>query len=192
MGILEVFRTNPIVAAVRDVTHLDDALAAPAAAIFMLTGELLTLRTVVQQARAAGKPIFFHLDLVRGLSSDKAGIDYLSQEVKPDGVITTKGHVVELAKDSGLVTIQRIFALDSLAVQTGISLVKQTRPDFVEILPGIVPRIIPLVVKETRVPVIAGGLIHNRADIDIILKAGAVAVSASKREVWYINYTRSG
>ena len=53
------------------------------------------------------------------------------------------------------------------------------KPDFVEILPGILPRIITEISTQTPVPIIAGGLLRDKADVIAAMRAGAAAVSTS-------------
>ncbi|MCR4397750.1 MAG: glycerol-3-phosphate responsive antiterminator [Firmicutes bacterium] len=184
MGLLDLLRGNPIIAAVREPQVLDYALRQDVGAIFMLCGEISDLRKYVARCEAASKPVFIHLELVSGLSSDQAGMKYLAGEVKPDGIITTKVHQVALAMKERLLAIQRLFMLDTLALRTGVSTAKAAKPDAVEVLPAVVPKAIATVAAELSCPVIAGGLIGSMEDIKAALAAGAVAVSLSKRELW--------
>jgi len=180
----EVIKENPIIAAVRDMSSLPAALKSRVSAIFLLCGEICSLGEAVAAGHRAGKPIFLHIDLVEGLGRDKAAIKYLAQEVKPDGIITTRSHLIRYAKDYKLYTIQRIFVLDSLSLKTGIANVKETEPDALECLPGIMPRVLNRLARELSQPVIAGGLIRSREEIEAILAAGAVAVSLSEQTLW--------
>ena len=63
---------------------------------------------------------------------------------------------------------------------------EQTRPDFIEILPGLMPRIISNLKKEVGHRVIAGGLISQKEDILNALDAGATAISTTNSELWYM------
>ena len=178
----EVIKENPIIAAVRDMSSLPAALKSRVSAIFLLCGEICSLGEAVAAGRRAGKPIFLHIDLVEGLGRDKAAIKYLAQEVKPDGIITTRSHLIRYAKDYKLYTIQRIFVC-SLSLKKGIANVKET-DDALECLPGIMPRVLNRLARELSQPVIAGGLIRSREEIEAILAAGAVAVSLSEQTLW--------
>ncbi|MGE5484310.1 MAG: glycerol-3-phosphate responsive antiterminator [Ignavibacteriales bacterium] len=184
MGLVHLLKGNPIIAAVRETQMLDTALKQNVGAIFMLCGEISDLKGIVSKCKAASKPVFIHLELVSGLSGDQAGMKYLAREVQPDGIITTKAHQVTLGVKEGLLTIQRLFALDSLAVKTGVSTAKSAKPDAVEVLPAVVPRAIAMVVSQLNCPVIAGGLIGTTEDIRAALAAGAIAVSLSKSQLW--------
>ena len=57
-------------------------------------------------------------------------------------------------------------------------------PDFVEILPGILSRIITEISTQTPVPIIAGGVLRDKADVIAAMRAGAAAVSASAPSLW--------
>ncbi len=41
------------------------------------------------------KKIFLHVDLIQGLKSDEYATEYLSQEIKPFGLISTKVNVIQ-------------------------------------------------------------------------------------------------
>jgi glycerol uptake operon antiterminator len=51
-------------------------------------------------------------------------------------------------------------------------------------MPGILPRVIAHISRQTSVPVIAGGLIQTASDIEKILASGAIAASVSRCELW--------
>lgn len=180
----EAVQKNPVIAAVREMSLLPAALKSRACAIFVLCGDICTIADAVAAAKKAHKPIFLHLDLLEGLGRDKAAIKFLAREIGPDGIITTRSHLIKYAQKYGLFTVQRVFVLDSLSLKTGISNVKSTGPDAVECLPGILPTVIARFVKEVNLPVIAGGLIRSREEIRASLSVGAVAVSLSAQELW--------
>lgn len=187
-GLREVvaeLRRNPIIPAVRDRGDLPLALRAPAPVVFLLAGHLLTLRGVVAEARQARKAVFVHLDLVEGISKDVHGLRYLSREVRPTGIITTRTPLIAAAREEGLMTVQRIFLLDSAAVSTGIEMARAARPDVIEVLPGVLPRTTRQIIDQTGLPVIAGGLLETIELCLQSLRAGAVAVSTSARSLWF-------
>ena len=177
-------RANPIIAAVRDVGDLDQALTATVRTVFLLTGDINNVADCVRSARSAGKGIYLHLDLLEGLGKDKAAVRFLAEEARPDGIITTRSNLIQAAKKEGLYTIQRIFILDSLSIETGIANVRATLPDAVECLPGILPRVFGELVKELPLPIIAGGLIKYPEEIREVLQAGVKAVSVSNKKLW--------
>lgn len=175
---------NPIIAAVNDVTKLDKAINSPCEIIFLLTGSIFNLEDIVNKVKEKGKAIYIHIDLLDGFSRDITALKYINKNIKPDGIITTKSNLIKAAKDLNMFTIQRLFILDSLSLDTGISSIKSTRPDAVEILPGIMNKITKLIHNETKIPVITGGLILDKEDVIQSLKAGAIGISTSEEEIW--------
>lgn len=175
---------NPIIAAVNAPAKLERAIASPAEVIFLLGGSIFNLEEMVSRVTAADKEIYLHLDLLEGLARDAAAMRYIGERVRPHGVITTKSSLVKIAKTLDLFVIERIFILDSLSLETAIKSIHANRPDAVEILPGIIPKVIRRVSRETRATIIAGGLISDKEDVIECLKAGASAVSSSDEATW--------
>lgn len=62
--------------------------------------------------------------------------------------------------------------------------VRVSKPDMIEIMPGVIYKIIRNLKEELNIPIIAGGLIETQAEIDQALKEGAFAVSTSKKSFW--------
>ena len=129
------------------------------------------------------------MDLIDGIAPDQAGIRFIARYLKPDGVISTKPSALRYARAEGLITIQRIFLMDSASLENGIRLVSQLSPDYVEILPGLVPKAIAYLSASLKQPVIAGGMITEADDVHQALGAGAVAVSTSNPDLWMLNPT---
>ena len=179
------FMANPVIAAVRDVCGLNSALKSPVEFVFLLDASLMNIRQRVQQIRGAGKKAFVHLDMVAGLGKDAGALEFLWEDCRPDGVILTKPNMIQTARHLGFITVQRLFVLDSLSVQTGLKIANESRPDFIEVMPGgVVAKIIAQIRQKSSVPVIAGGLIETRDEVADLLKAGALAVSTSKADLW--------
>jgi glycerol uptake operon antiterminator len=182
--IKDVLEAHPIIAAVRDGENLEVALQSPVAVIFLLNASLSNLKTRVRQIRDSRKTVFVHLEMVAGLSKDQAALEFLQAEVEPDGIITTKPNLIHVAKNLGLLTVQRLFILDSLSIQTGIKMLQGNHPNLMEIMPGIIPKVIPEIKEHIQIPIIAGGMVGTKEEIIELLKAGAVAVSTSREALW--------
>jgi glycerol uptake operon antiterminator len=56
--------------------------------------------------------------------------------------------------------------------------------DLIEILPGLMPKIIRKLSVELNKPLIAGGLISDKEDVITALSAGAIAISSTNHDVW--------
>lgn len=176
-------RFNPVIPAVRGANDaLEDALAGEHAAIFVLGGDIFEILERIE-ARSPRPFVCVNVDMVGGVAADASGVRFLSRHV--DGVISTHRHVVELAKGVGLFTVQRLFAIDSGAVERGLKLIKRANPDSVEILPGLAyPEIAASYLKTLKQPALAGGLIKTQKTITTILEAGAAGVSTSEPAMW--------
>lgn len=177
---------NPIIAAISDLKEIDNAINSPCKIVFLLTGDILNIGDIVSRLRENDKLVYVHLDLMGGFARDITALKYINQFIKPDGIITTKSNLVKAAKRLNIFTIQRLFLLDSLNLASGIKSIRDIRPDAVEILPGIMPKIIKEVGEETRIPIVAGGLIRDKTDVIDSLNAGAVGISTSNKKVWYM------
>lgn len=180
----ERIQNNPIIAAVNDLSRLEAAIQSPSEIIFLLTGNILNLKEVVKRVKDNGMDIYIHVDLMDGFSKDAIALKYIHEHIRPDGILTTKSNIVKHAKEMGIFAIQRLFILDSLSLETGIKTVQATKPDGVEILPGVMPKVVKKISQEIKTPVIAGGLIIDKDDVIEVLKAGAMGVSTSKESVW--------
>lgn len=187
---MEVFfssvNENPIIAALNDMNKLDNVIESPCKVVFLLTGNILNLGPTVDILKKNDKLVFIHLDLMEGFSKDVVAMKFIYEYIGLDGIITTKTNLVKAAKELNIFTIQRLFILDSLALDSGINSIKSVRPNAVEILPGIMPKIIKNVHEKTRIPIITGGLIKDKEDVILSLNAGAIAISTSNEKVWYM------
>ncbi|NLM03648.1 MAG: glycerol-3-phosphate responsive antiterminator [Clostridiales bacterium] len=177
-------QNNPIIAAIHDIDNLDSAINTDCEIIFLLTGNIFNLRDVVEKIKLKDKEVYIHVDLLEGFSRDLIALKYIHENIRPSGIITTKLNLVKIAKEMDLFTIQRLFILDSQALETGIKSIHMAKPNAVEILPGIMPKIIKKVYNETNIPVIAGGLIQDKEDVIESLKAGAIGISSSCKDIW--------
>lgn len=178
--------SNPIISAVNSMEKLDLAIKSPGEVIFLLTGNIFNLKDIIDKAKRKDMYVYIHIDLMEGFSKDTVALKYIHENMKPDGIITTKASLIKKAKSMNIFTIQRFFILDSLALDTAIKSIKSTRPDAIEIMPGIMPKIIKKFNDEVNIPIIAGGLINDREDIINGIKSGAMGISTSKEELWYL------
>lgn len=163
----ETLLDEPVIAAVKTDDALTAALASPCSTVFLLASTLLNVGELVRRIHAAGKLAVVHIDLVDGLSAREVAVNSLIALCHPDGIISTHPSLIRRARHQGLLTIQRAFILDSLSLNNLSGQLEQGKPDFVEILPGIMPRVITEISTRTRVPVIAGGLLRDKADVKI-------------------------
>ena len=182
--LLDLLADCPVIAAVKDDAGLDAALNSDVAVIFLLYGDILTVERMVDRVHDAGKRAFVHLDLIDGLSAREVAADFIARHTDADGIISTRSALVRRAGELGLLTIQRFFLLDSMALRNMEKQLAQDASDLIEVLPGRMPKMIRRIRERTDKPVIAGGLISDKEDVTGALGAGAAAVSSTDPAVW--------
>ncbi len=177
------------IASVKEPKALEKALEAEVSAVVLSTGNIGIIKRYVDLYRSHRTPVFLHLERIGGISHDKEGIAFLAHYVKPDGIVTTRNSVIKLAKLQGLLTIQRLFLVDSDSIKSGLQSVQETQPDAIEIMPALLPEFIALYREQVDIPIIAGGLIRERTQMIQALQYGAVAVSMGNHQLWKENLT---
>lgn len=176
---------HPVIVSLTDTKDLNKALDAESSVIILIQADICTLDDVAKRIKETDKLIFVHIDLMKGLKRDPAGIEFLANHIGIDGIVTTHANLIKAAQRLNLLTIQRIFILDSASIKQGIRSIQESRPDAVEILPGIaVPHIKDQVISKIKQIVIAGGVINTEDEIIYILENGAAGVSSSATELW--------
>lgn len=185
MDFLSVLKEKPVIAAFRDLSALHLQSLDSIGILFILGGSIFDLPGIVEAARQYQKTVFVDIDLLKGIGKDAAGVRFLAQESKVDGIVTTHGNLVKSAKQEGLFSIQRIFILDSESLAGSLNAVCKFNPDAVDVLPGLIlPKIIKKIRIKTSVPLIAGGLITEEEDIREILAAGAIGISTTEQKLF--------
>ena len=184
----EAVEANPVIAAVKNDAGLQAAVEMEEIqVIFVLYGDVCTIPEILERIKAAGKKAMVHIDLIAGLSAKEISVEFIARQTRADGIITTKPALVRRAKELGIFAVLRFFVIDSLALKNIENLEMQcgtSRPDFIEVLPGVMPKVLGRIAKVRRIPMIAGGLITEKEDVIAALSAGAIAVSSTNQDVW--------
>ena len=176
---------NPIIAAVKNMEDIEVSCAIEEIqVIFILFGDVCSIDRIVKRVKDAGKVAMVHVDLISGLSPKEISVEYLEEHTEADGIISTKPSLIKKAKELGMYTVLRYFLLDSMAFENIRQQQHMVRPDFIEVLPGVMPKVIGKVCKMSKTPIIAGGLISDKESVMAALSAGAIAVSSTNHEVW--------
>ena len=181
----EAVEDNPIIAAVKNMNDLEICCSLEdIRVVFILFGDVCSIREIVDKVKDAGKIAMVHVDLINGLSSKDIVVEFIQKNTKADGIISTKPTLIKKSRELGMFTILRYFLLDSMAYENIRQQQHAVKPDFIEVLPGVMPKIIGNVCKMSRTPIIAGGLISDKESVMDALSAGAIAVSSTNHEVW--------
>ena len=182
----EAIENTPIIPAVKDEESLEVCLKSDSSVIFILFGDICSIADIVERIKEKGKLAMVHMDLIAGLGSKEVSVDYIKKRTRTDGIITTKPILVKRAKELGLAAVLRFFIIDSMALANLSRQTREARPDCIEVLPGVMPKVIRKITKENKIPLIAGGLISDKEDVCNALDAGAVAVSSTNTKIWFL------
>ena len=182
--IRDLFEISPIITAVKDEQGLEKALKTESPVVFLLFGNICNITGLVDQVKNSGKIAIVPVDLIQGLSSKEVAVDFIHQNTRADGIISTKAPLVRHAMDLGMIGGQRTFLIDSMALETTKKQLLTFQPDFMELMPGVMPKILKTVRGYTEIPLVAGGLISDKKDILAAFDAGVDAVSTTREELW--------
>ncbi|MFS0783024.1 glycerol-3-phosphate responsive antiterminator [Bacillus sp. 1P06AnD] len=168
----------------RNMKEFEKFLTSPYPIGVYLEMHISQLKNIQRLASAHNKQMFYHMDLIQGLRNDDYATEFVIQEFKPLGLISTKAGVIKKAKQKGILAVQRVFLIDSQALSKNLEIISRTQPDYIEVLPGAMPWIIKEIKERTHIPIFAGGFIRNPDEVARALDAGAAAITTSNTDLW--------
>lgn len=181
----ELLEINPIIGAVKNDEGIEVVAKSDCEVVFLLNGDIATLKNKIKYLHKYGKKVFVHVDMITGMSSSPVIVDYIKNELNLDGIITTKTNIVKRAVELDIMVIQRFFFIDSMSLENAIESLRKVKPQAIEIMPGIVPKLVKRLNKTyPNLPIICGGLIDEKEEIIKALSSGALAVSLSNTDMW--------
>ncbi|HYL80870.1 MAG TPA: glycerol-3-phosphate responsive antiterminator, partial [Candidatus Acidoferrum sp.] len=172
-------------AGLRQSASIDTAIRSGVGVLFILGEDIFALKDSVAKVHAEDRLILAHVDLIKGIGRDEAGVRFLARDLGVDGILTTRANLIGPARREGLIAVQRLFVLDSESLEAGLPTVLRASPDAVEVLPGVILPLIAARLKASKLPpLIAGGLIRTPRQVEEILQAGAVGISTGEEGLW--------
>ena len=181
----EAVADNPIIAAVKNMEDVMECCKKDDIKVmFILFGDVCSIGAIVKTIKDAGKIAMVHVDLVGGLSPKEIAVEFIKEQTKADGIISTKPALIKKARELSMYTVLRVFLLDSMAFENIKQQQYSAKADFIEVLPGVMPKVIARISHLVKTPIIAGGLISDKEDVMGALSAGAMAVSSTNHHVW--------
>src|SRR5438270_13899265 len=114
--------------AVRDGASLNQALDLGYRQLLVERGSLLAMVGPLAAAARQGVAIFVNLDAVEGLAADSAALAFVATDLGFSGVLSVKPHLLRDASRFRLRTIQRIHALASTGLETGLNRIVPPAP----------------------------------------------------------------
>lgn len=182
--------TKPVIPYVTEGVDKQPDLIGHASIIFLGGGELAEMPNLLKRLEKppfSKLPVLLHIDLVDGLTSDEAGVRYVATLDRIDGIITVRHHLTPLARKLGLLSVVRLFLQDGRAVERGLHVIERSKPDAVELLPGVGFLQVADRFRMLQIPCIAGGLIRTPQTVQQIISAGCKSVSTSNTTLWQLN-----
>jgi len=167
-SLLSVSDRQKIIPVIENRTEFLRALNAPQISTVLLRHcNLLDLKPIIDHAFEHEVAVYVNVDHIDGIHPDSAGLRFL----------------LALAKGFELETIQRLFAVDSTGLETALESVDSHHVNLLDISPALV---IPYVVSHTVLPLpfIGSGLISTFQQVQSVLRAGALRVTATRPELY--------
>lgn len=89
---------NRVLPAIRNMKDFEKVLRTEHSHIILLETRLSQLESIIKLAKKHNKKVIVHTDLVQGLKADEYGLEYLVNNIKVDGLISTRLNVISYAK----------------------------------------------------------------------------------------------
>ncbi|WP_396234515.1 glycerol-3-phosphate responsive antiterminator [Caldifermentibacillus hisashii] len=176
-----------IIPSIRRIKYLPYALSLNHKYIYLSDIHLGNLQGFVKLCHDAKKRVIVNMDLVGGLEPNTIGIKLLKQLYKVDIVIGRGSSKVNMAKATGLDTIQRIVLEDSIALETSEKYINDTKSDFIELRPGIYGlKYLHELKKIRNVPFILSGFINSEQAIFEAKNVGFFGITTSEQSLWNV------
>ena len=182
-GFLHRLEESRCCAAIVSDEQLALALESRAPIVFVLRGNGLALGPLIRRIQDAGKLAAVHLDLVDGVRADPRGVAWLAR-LGADAIITSHGRLMPVIRDEGAIAILRLLLSRRTHLDTALTAVLRSRPDIIEVLPGVILPTLANLMPTLGVPLLAGGFIRTEADAEDVLKAGAAGITTSSPNLW--------
>lgn len=177
--------SDSLLPAIRDTGSLHQALDLGYRQVLFERGSLLACLGPLASAARQGIAVFVNLDGVEGIAPDSAALAFLATDLAFSGVMSVRPHLLADASRFRLRTVQRIHAIDSTGLETGLSSIVAPGPYAIAIAPGVaLPQVMSAIRAVTATPVWGTGYITSLEQANAVLAAGAAVVSCGRTEVW--------
>ncbi len=131
------------------------------------------LRDVVKILHDNDRFGLVHIEMIQGISNDEFGTQILTQQLKVDGIISSKPKIIEMAKKTHALAIQRVFLIDSKSLERGVASVAESKPNAMEVMPALTFQMFGDIKERIDMELWAGGLIRNEEMVRTVLANGA-------------------
>ena len=175
-----------VLPAISTMIQLKRFLATPLEYGILMNFQLAQLPELVSLMKGHRKKVLIHAELIKGLSSDEFGAIFLIQNLKVDGIISSKPKAIEVCQKRKVIGIFRFFIRDTISFEQSLMIAKQLLPDYIEILPASSWEVVSHIKSQVPSHILMGGLITSKDQVETCLQAGAISVTTSQSELWEI------
>ena len=116
---------NNILPAIRNIKDLEKLIKTDYKMCVLLDMHIGHIKSIMELLKQNNIECFIHIDLIKGLSHDEFASEFIIQQYKPKGIVSTKSKVIKKAKSLNTLTIFRVFIIDSQALKRSIDLIKK-------------------------------------------------------------------
>ncbi|CAI2994731.1 glycerol uptake operon antiterminator regulatory protein [Staphylococcus aureus] len=116
---------NNILPAIRNIKDLEKLIKTDYKMCVLLDMHIGHIKSIMELLKQNHIECFIHIDLIKGLSHDEFASEFIIQQYKPKGIVSTKSKVIKKAKSLNTLTIFRVFIIDSQALKRSIDLIKK-------------------------------------------------------------------
>lgn len=117
--------SNNILPAIRNIKDLEKLIKTDYKMCVLLDMHIGHIKSIMELLKQNHIECFIHIDLIKGLSHDEFASEFIIQQYKPKGIVSTKSKVIKKAKSLNTLTIFRVFIIDSQALKRSIDLIKK-------------------------------------------------------------------
>lgn len=182
-----MFHKKSVIPSLRNLKNIEKAIKSPSEYILLSEVNIGNLKEISAICRKAKKKVLVSVDVLGGFKGDKIGVKLLKNLFQIDGVVSTNVQVLRMAKQEGLLTVYRLFMIDSRSLTRAAQILKQGDFDCVEVLPGeYAYQKVDIIKKHlsSDVQLIASGFIETQEIADKILSKDFIAVTSSQTKLW--------
>lgn len=134
---LKALQENPIIASLKKPELVPMVIASNARIVMVSSGDIFNIVEICNVLRKTDKIVLVHIDLIAGMSRDKTAVRYLKEKAGIHGIVSSKSQLIPHVQKEGLVSAQRLFAIDTPSIISGLISLRNSRADFIEVMPGL-------------------------------------------------------
>lgn len=177
---------HTVIPSVRSLRELSATQGCSSPAILLSNAHIGNLEALSRKLHDEGKKVLVHTDLLGGFRPDREGIKLLRNMFHVDGIFSQNAQVVSAGHKQGMWAVQRLFLMDSRSLERSVEILKESRPDGVEVLPGVLAARYAESFAGTGRPYvsIAGGMVASREEAEQLFQAGYQAITSSNPQLW--------